>query len=92
MLLLRLADLIERDREYLASLETLDNGKPFQVRPAIKHCEEYMWLKIIEFLERKPLRTGCLFCFFNEFIMNKFPFIYLSKLTTAKPRLCSMVF
>ena len=37
MLLLRLADLIERDREYLASLETLDNGKPFQVRPAIKH-------------------------------------------------------
>ena len=54
MLLLRLADLIERDREYLASLETLDNGKPFQVRPAIKHCEEYMWLKIIEFLERKP--------------------------------------
>merc|ERR1711994_464506 len=31
MLLLRLADLIERDREYLASLETLDNGKPFQI-------------------------------------------------------------
>ena len=54
MLLLRLADLIERDREYLASLETLDNGKPFQVRPAIKHCDEYMWLKIIVFLERKP--------------------------------------
>ncbi|KAL7054921.1 hypothetical protein AAHC03_024440 [Spirometra sp. Aus1] len=28
-LLNRLADLIERDREYIASLETLDNGKPF---------------------------------------------------------------
>jgi len=30
-LLNRLADLIERDRLYLASLESLDNGKPFQV-------------------------------------------------------------
>ena len=29
MLLNKLADLIERDRAYLASLETLDNGKPF---------------------------------------------------------------
>lgn len=29
LLLYRLADLIERDRVYLASLETLDNGKPF---------------------------------------------------------------
>ncbi|XP_071749473.1 aldehyde dehydrogenase, mitochondrial isoform X2 [Lepeophtheirus salmonis] len=29
-LLYKLADLIERDREYLASLETLDNGKTFQ--------------------------------------------------------------
>lgn len=28
-LLNRLADLIERDRTYLASLETLDNGKPY---------------------------------------------------------------
>ena len=28
-LLNKLADLIERDIEYLASLETLDNGKPF---------------------------------------------------------------
>lgn len=28
-LLYRLADLMERDRLYLASLETLDNGKPF---------------------------------------------------------------
>ncbi|XP_052794420.1 aldehyde dehydrogenase, mitochondrial-like [Mya arenaria] len=27
----RVADLIERDRKYLAELETLDNGKPFQV-------------------------------------------------------------
>jgi acyl-CoA reductase-like NAD-dependent aldehyde dehydrogenase len=26
-LLHRLADLVERDREYLAQLETLDNGK-----------------------------------------------------------------
>ena len=30
-LLYKLADLIERDREYLASLETLDNGKPYSV-------------------------------------------------------------
>ncbi|VDN09454.1 unnamed protein product [Dibothriocephalus latus] len=29
-LLNRLADLIERDREYIASLETLDNGKTFK--------------------------------------------------------------
>ena len=29
-LLNKLADLIERDREYLARLETLDNGKPFK--------------------------------------------------------------
>lgn len=29
-LLNRLADIVERDRVYLASLETLDNGKPFQ--------------------------------------------------------------
>lgn len=29
-LLNHLADLVERDRVYLASLETLDNGKPFQ--------------------------------------------------------------
>ncbi|XP_047096772.1 aldehyde dehydrogenase, mitochondrial [Schistocerca piceifrons] len=29
LLLNRLADLIERDRQYLASLETLDNGKPY---------------------------------------------------------------
>ncbi|XP_003744529.1 aldehyde dehydrogenase, mitochondrial [Galendromus occidentalis] len=29
VLLNRLADLMERDRVYLASLETLDNGKPF---------------------------------------------------------------
>ena len=28
-LLYKLADLIERDREYLARLETLDNGKPY---------------------------------------------------------------
>lgn len=28
-LLNRLADLLERDRQYLASLETLDNGKPY---------------------------------------------------------------
>ncbi|XP_031781551.1 aldehyde dehydrogenase, mitochondrial [Nasonia vitripennis] len=29
VLLHRLADLMERDRKYLASLETLDNGKPY---------------------------------------------------------------
>lgn len=28
MLMLRLADLIERDREYLMAIESLDNGKP----------------------------------------------------------------
>lgn len=31
VLLYRLADLIERDRVYLASLETLDNGKPYSI-------------------------------------------------------------
>ncbi|XP_053996307.1 aldehyde dehydrogenase, mitochondrial [Hylaeus anthracinus] len=31
VLLNRLADLMERDRTYLASLETLDNGKPYSV-------------------------------------------------------------
>lgn len=30
LLMFRLADLIERDKLYLASLETLDNGKPFK--------------------------------------------------------------
>ncbi|CAG5119071.1 unnamed protein product [Candidula unifasciata] len=34
-LMLRLADLIERDRNYLASLETLDNGKPFSASFAV---------------------------------------------------------
>ena len=29
MLLYKLADLVERDRVYLASLEALDNGKPY---------------------------------------------------------------
>lgn len=29
--LMKLADLIERDRAYLASLETLDNGKPYKI-------------------------------------------------------------
>uniref|UniRef100_V9KLJ0 aldehyde dehydrogenase (NAD(+)) n=1 Tax=Callorhinchus milii TaxID=7868 RepID=V9KLJ0_CALMI len=31
VLLNRLADLIERDKRYLASLETLDSGKPYQM-------------------------------------------------------------
>ena len=30
-LLSKLADLVERDREYLAKLETLDNGKPYHI-------------------------------------------------------------
>lgn len=34
-LMLRLADLIERDRNYIASLETLDNGKPFSAAFAV---------------------------------------------------------
>uniref|UniRef100_A0A8C4R848 Aldehyde dehydrogenase 2 family member, tandem duplicate 2 n=1 Tax=Eptatretus burgeri TaxID=7764 RepID=A0A8C4R848_EPTBU len=34
-LMLRLADLIERDGHYLASLETLDNGKPYTVSYAV---------------------------------------------------------
>lgn len=34
-LLLKLADLIERDRNYIASLETLDNGKPFSASFAV---------------------------------------------------------
>nr|CAD7590250.1 unnamed protein product [Timema genevievae] len=35
VLLNRLADLIERDRVYLASLETLDNGKPYSMSYAV---------------------------------------------------------
>lgn len=34
-LMLKLADLIERDRNYLASLETLDNGKPYGISYAV---------------------------------------------------------
>ncbi|XP_070570093.1 aldehyde dehydrogenase, mitochondrial-like isoform X2 [Ptychodera flava] len=34
VLINKLADLMERDRDYLASLETLDNGKPFHVAHA----------------------------------------------------------
>lgn len=46
-LLNRLADLMERDRTYLASLETLDNGKPYSmsynvdVPMAIKNLRYY---------------------------------------------------
>nr|XP_033810805.1 aldehyde dehydrogenase, mitochondrial [Geotrypetes seraphini] len=35
MLLNRLADLIERDKAYLATLETLDNGKPYTISYAV---------------------------------------------------------
>ncbi|MEE6503922.1 hypothetical protein FKM82_005010 [Ascaphus truei] len=35
VLLNRLADLIQRDRAYLATLETLDNGKPYAVSYAV---------------------------------------------------------
>ncbi|XP_029475043.1 aldehyde dehydrogenase, mitochondrial [Rhinatrema bivittatum] len=35
VLLNRLADLIERDRTYLATLETLDNGKPYTISYAV---------------------------------------------------------
>ncbi|XP_063234299.1 aldehyde dehydrogenase, mitochondrial isoform X2 [Bacillus rossius redtenbacheri] len=35
VLLNRLADLLERDRTYLASLETLDNGKPYSMSYAV---------------------------------------------------------
>jgi aldehyde dehydrogenase (NAD+) len=47
VLLNRLADLMERDRAYLASLETLDNGKPYNIAYAadvglsIKHFRYY---------------------------------------------------
>ncbi|XP_071791693.1 aldehyde dehydrogenase, mitochondrial-like [Asterias amurensis] len=34
-LLSKLADLIERDQNYLASLETLDNGKPYSISIAV---------------------------------------------------------
>nr|XP_021201072.2 aldehyde dehydrogenase, mitochondrial [Helicoverpa armigera] len=46
-LLSRLADLVERDRTYLASLETLDNGKPYtaayygDVQAVIKNLRYY---------------------------------------------------
>lgn len=39
-LLNKLADLIERDRAYLAALETVNNGKPFKdsYNIDIPHC------------------------------------------------------
>ncbi|KAJ6656709.1 hypothetical protein lerEdw1_003596 [Lerista edwardsae] len=46
-LLNRLADLVERDRAYLASLETLDNGKPYSIAylvdldMVVKHLRYY---------------------------------------------------
>jgi len=46
VLMLKLADLVERDRVYLASLETLDNGKPYSNSwavdiPAVVSCLRY---------------------------------------------------
>ncbi|WP_411025123.1 aldehyde dehydrogenase family protein, partial [Salmonella sp. s54836] len=46
ILLNKLADLIERDREYMAKLETLDNGKPFNDAfnidlPLVIKCIQY---------------------------------------------------
>ena len=34
-LLNRLADLIERDTDYIAALESIDNGKPYQIARAV---------------------------------------------------------
>ncbi|XP_030073381.1 aldehyde dehydrogenase, mitochondrial-like isoform X2 [Microcaecilia unicolor] len=44
VLLNRLADLIERDKTYLATLETLDNGKPYTVsyRMDLKMAVKYL--------------------------------------------------
>ena len=43
-LLYKLADLIERDRAYLAALETLNNGKPFKdsYNIDIPHCISFL--------------------------------------------------
>lgn len=46
VLLNRLADLMERDRVYLASLETLDNGKPFS---ASYHIDVPMAIKYLRY-------------------------------------------
>ena len=51
-LLYKLADLMERDREYLASLESLDNGKPYNdafnvdLGLVIK-CFRYVLVKVV---------------------------------------------
>ncbi|KAL3246426.1 hypothetical protein MRX96_057685 [Rhipicephalus microplus] len=44
--LLKLADLLERDRDYIASLETLNNGKPYKyaqedIDTSVKHLRYY---------------------------------------------------
>jgi len=46
VLMHRLADLVQRDRVYIASLETLDNGKPFM---AALHQDLGMGLNIIRY-------------------------------------------
>ena len=45
LITIRLADLIERDQLYLASLESLDNGKPFQVVFIIVYILSFLWGK-----------------------------------------------
>lgn len=47
-LLYKLADLIERDRAYIAALETLNNGKPFKdsYYVDIPHCIAVLRYKI----------------------------------------------
>ncbi|KAL4227704.1 Retinal dehydrogenase 1 [Mactra antiquata] len=45
VLLNKLADLIERDRIYLASLETLDNGKPYKDAFYLDMCATLSYLR-----------------------------------------------
>ena len=70
-LLYKLADLIERDRAYLASLETMDNGKPYHVcyaadlHLAIEHTRYFAGM--CDKIHGKTIPCdGDFFCFTNR--------------------------
>ncbi|XP_014679632.1 PREDICTED: aldehyde dehydrogenase, mitochondrial-like [Priapulus caudatus] len=63
VLLNRLADLVERDRVYLASLETLDNGKPYTASYALDLALTAKVYRLItplqlEFMQRLNCKTA----------------------------------
>lgn len=99
-LIFKLADLIERDRTYIASLETLDNGKPYlmsynvDVPMAIKSLKYYAGYADKNHGKVIPM-DGDFFCYSRHepgallfyFILNlKFKFIILKFLFSRSLR------